>query len=320
MAEIGKDVNKAVKILQEGKLIGLPTETVYGLAGNALNAEAVASIFSTKNRPSFDPLILHTFSLSELDKYVSNIPEAAKILAERLWPGPLTLLLKKKDIIPDLVTSGMDTVAVRIPNKKLTLDLLEQLEFPLVAPSANPFGYVSPTSAQHVDDQLGSKIEYILDGGACEVGIESTIVGFDEERSVIHRLGGISKEKIESLIGKVDLKPHSTSNPKAPGMLASHYSPGKPVVIGDIAALQKELGESTHVGAISFKNEIPNIAKEKQVILSAEGNLTEAAKNLFAALRHLDKQEIDLILTELVPDHGLGRAINDRLKRAAAKK
>lgn len=320
MAEIGTDVNKAVKILKEGNLIGLPTETVYGLAGNALNAEAVASIFSTKNRPSFDPLILHTYSINELEKYVSNVPEAAQILAQRLWPGPLTLLLKKKDIIPDLVTSGMDTVAVRIPNKALTLTLLELLDFPLVAPSANPFGYVSPTSAQHVEDQLGSKIDYILDGGACEVGIESTIIGFDEARPVIHRLGGISKEKIESLIGNVDLTPHSTSNPKAPGMLASHYSPGKPVVIGNIAALQKELGASTHVGAISFKNEIPNIAKEKQVILSTEGNLTEAAKNLFAALRHLDKQEIDLILTQLVPDHGLGRAINDRLKRAATKK
>lgn len=320
MAEIGKDVNKAVKILQEGRLIGLPTETVYGLAGNALNAEAVASIFSTKNRPSFDPLILHTYSINELEKYVSNVPEAAQILTQRLWPGPLTLLLKKKDIIPDLVTSGMDTVAVRIPNKALTLTLLEQLGFPLVAPSANPFGYVSPTSAQHVEDQLGSKIDYILDGGTCEVGIESTIIGFDEERPVIHRLGGISKEKIESLIGKVDLKPHSTSNPKAPGMLASHYSPGKPVVIGDITTLQKELGESTHVGAISFKDKISNISDEKQVVLSVEGNLSEAAKNLFSALRYLDKQEIDLILTELVPDHGLGRAINDRLKRAATKK
>ncbi len=320
MAEIGTDVNKAVKILKEGNLIGLPTETVYGLAGNALNAEAVASIFSTKNRPSFDPLILHTHSINELGKYVSKVPEAAQILAQRLWPGPLTLLLKKKDIIPDLVTSGMDTVAVRIPNKALTLKLLEQLDFPLVAPSANPFGYVSPTRAQHVEDQLGDKIDYILDGGDCEVGIESTIVGFDEDRPVIHRLGGISKEKIESLIGKVDLKPHSTSNPKAPGMLASHYSPGKPVVIGNIPALQKELGESTHVGAISFKDKISNISDEKQVVLSMEGNLSEAAKNLFAALRHLDKQEIDLILAELVPDHGLGRAINDRLKRASAKK
>lgn len=320
MAEIGNNINKAAEVLKQGKLIGLPTETVYGLAGNALNEITVASIFSTKNRPSFDPLILHTHSLETLDEYVSNIPEAAKILAERLWPGPLTLLLRKKEIIPDLVTSGLDTVAVRIPGKKITLDLLKALDFPLVAPSANPFGYVSPTSAQHVDDQLGSKIDYILDGGVCEVGIESTIVGFDEERPVIHRLGGISKEKIESLIGKVDLKPHSTSNPKAPGMLASHYSPGKPVVIGDIAALQKELGETTHVGAISFQQKTINIAEEKQVVLSAEGNLSEAAKNLFAALRHLDKQEIDLIIAELVPDHGLGRAINDRLKRAAAKK
>lgn len=319
MAEIGTNIEMAVALLKSGKLIGMPTETVYGLAGNALNPEAVAAIFSTKNRPSFDPLIVHTYSLNEVNKYVSNLPEKAIILAERLWPGPLTLLLKKNPIIPDLVTSGMDTVAIRIPNKKITLELLQQLDFPLVAPSANPFGYVSPTTAKHVNDQLGEKIDYILDGGPCEVGIESTIIGFEEEMPVIHRMGGISKEKIESLIGKVDLQPHSSSNPKAPGMLKSHYSPGKAVILGDVVQLKKEIGQTDRLGAITFSKVIDGIDEEKQIQLSKKEDLNEAAQNLFSALRKLDNKEIDIIIAELVPDHGLGRAINDRLKRAAAK-
>lgn len=318
MAQIGSDIQKAVHILKEGGLIGMPTETVYGLAGNALDTEVVASIFSTKNRPSFDPLILHTFSQDELYKYVTNLPKKAKILSERLWPGPLTLLLPKKSIIPDLVTSGLDTVAVRIPGKEITQKLLRSLDFPLVAPSANPFGYVSPTTAEHVNDQLGDKIKYILDGGTCEVGLESTIVGFEGENAVIHRLGGISKEKIESLIGKVELKPHSTSNPKAPGMLKSHYSPGKRVIMGDLNKLLEKYADQ-NVGLISFENMVAGKPKDLQIVLSPTGNLTEAAKNLFAALRYLDTKPIDLILAEPVPDHGLGRAINDRLKRAAAK-
>lgn len=319
MAEIGSNINKAIALLNSGKLIGMPTETVYGLAGNALNPEAVAAIFSTKNRPSFDPLIVHTHSLDEVKKYVSNLPEKAIILAERLWPGPLTLLLKKNPIIPDLVTSGMDTVAIRIPNKNITLELLQQLEFPLVAPSANPFGYVSPTTAKHVNDQLGEKIDYILDGGPCEVGIESTIIGFDEETPVIYRMGGISKEKIERLIGKVDLQPHSSSNPKAPGMLKSHYSPGKAIILGDVLKLKKEIGQTDRLGAITFSTLIEGIDSEKQIQLSKKEDLNEAAQNLFSALRTLDNKEIDIIIAELVPDHGLGRAINDRLRRAAAK-
>jgi len=319
MAQIGSNIAICKDLLESGQLIGMPTETVYGLAGNALNPEAVALIFSTKNRPSFDPLIVHTHSLQEVEKYVSNLPEKAKILAERLWPGPLTLLLTKKSIIPDLVTSGMDTVAIRIPNKKITLELLQQLDFPLVAPSANPFGYVSPTNAQHVNDQLGEKIDYILDGGPCEVGIESTIVGFENEEAIIHRLGGISKEKIESLIGKVDLKPHSTSNPKAPGMLKSHYSPGKKVVLGDLKSLKEKFDNKQRLGVIAFSKKLDGIAEEDQVVLSPQEDLSEAAQKLFSALRTLDTKNIDLIIAELVPDHGLGRAINDRLKRASAK-
>jgi len=264
MAEIGKNIDKARSLLESGKLVSIPTETVYGLAGNALDNEAVASIFKTKNRPAFDPLILHIKNISALDSYVSYIPKKAKILAERLWPGPLTLLLPRKPIIPDLVTSGMPRVAVRIPNNKLTLDLLNKLDFPLVAPSANPFGYVSPTSAMHVNNQLGDKIDYILDGGNCHVGVESTIVGFeDEELPEIHRLGGVSKEKIESLIGRVKVQAHSSSNPKAPGMLKSHYSPGIQLILGNLEKLKEEYSD-LRLGVIAFKNYVSGIEKENQ--------------------------------------------------------
>lgn len=318
MAVIGKEISKVKSILESGELVAIPTETVYGLAGNAFDTEAIAKIFKVKNRPSFDPLIVHTHSLEQVEKIVKELPQKARLLAERFWPGPLTLLLPKQAIIPDLVTSGMDTVAVRIPDQPLTMELLKSLDFPLVAPSANPFGYVSPTCAQHVDDQLGDKISYVLDGGSCPVGIESTIVGFEGDEAIIHRLGGLSKEKIESIIGRVKLMPHSSSNPKAPGMLKSHYSPGKKVILGNLEALVKEHGKN-RAGIISFTKSVEGIVPEHQMILAPDGSLTTAAKNLFSALRLLDKKDIDFILAELVPEHGLGLAINDRLKRAAAK-
>src|SRR6478735_1162446 len=192
MAEIGKDIVLAKQLLENGDLVAIPTETVYGLAGNALSATSVAKIFSTKNRPQFDPLIVHVPSLEKAKDYVSEVPDFAKALTEKFWPGPLTLLLKKKTVIPDLVTSGLDTVGIRCPDHSLTRDLLTSLDFPLAAPSANPFGYVSPTEPSHVNEQLGQKIKYILDGGVCPVGIESTIVGFENEGPVVYRLGGLS--------------------------------------------------------------------------------------------------------------------------------
>lgn len=318
MADIGTDIQRAARLLTQGNLVAIPTETVYGLAGNAFNLSAVAKIFEVKNRPSFDPLIVHTYSQEQVETFVEHFPPKARKLAKAFWPGPLTLLLPKKDLIPDLVTSGMDTVAIRIPNQPLTLSILQKLDFPLVAPSANPFGYVSPTSAQHVDDQLGEKIEYILDGGVCQIGIESTILGFDDDIPVIHRLGGLSREEIESVIGQVAVRPHSSSNPKAPGMLKSHYSPGKKLILGD---LQELLGAYGHLkcGVITFNKKVNAVDDDHQYVLAENGDVTNAAKNLFAALREMDKKNIDIILAEPVPNHGLGPAINDRLKRAAAK-
>jgi L-threonylcarbamoyladenylate synthase len=316
MAEIGNNISKAKSLLEAGQLVAIPTETVYGLAGNAFNLDAVANIFATKNRPTFDPLIVHVANYSQVKELVISIPEKAVLLANKFWPGPLTLLLKRKSIIPDLVTSGLDTVAIRIPDKTITQNLLESLDFPLVAPSANPFGYISPTSAQHVDDQLGSKIPYILDGGECNIGIESTIIGFENGDIIIHRLGGISVEEIEKVVGRVVVKTHSNSNPKAPGMLENHYSPTLPIYLGDVTELKKKY-RGKKFGVLSFQKDWGN---DIQKILAPDSALKTAAKNLFSHLRWLDKQPIDIIIAELAPKYGLGLAINDRLERAATKK
>jgi L-threonylcarbamoyladenylate synthase len=315
MAEIGKDINKAKQLLLAGELVAIPTETVYGLAGNALDKRAVTSIFTVKNRPHFDPLIVHVPSLRHAELYVEEIPDRARVLAEKFWPGPLTLLLQKKSIIPDLVTAGATTVGIRCPDHSLTRQLLDTLEFPLAAPSANPFGYVSPTSPQHVNDQLGSKISYILDGGNSSVGIESTIVGFENDSPVVYRTGGLKLEDIEVTIGKVVVQTNSSSNPKTPGQLKSHYAPGKKMVIGKIEELlQRYPADCSAI--LTFQE---NFHSPHQFILSPSGSLEEAAHNLFAGLRQLDKMPVDVILAEYVPDNGLGRAINDRLRRAAAE-
>lgn len=318
MALIGKDILQAKIFLEQSQVVAIPTETVYGLAGNAFDDKAVARIFQVKNRPTFDPLIVHTNNLDKLQSFVSHFPEKAKILASAFWPGPLTLVLPRTSRISDLVTSGMDTVGVRIPDHPLTRQLLEILDFPLAAPSANPFGYISPTQAAHVQAQLGERIPYILDGGNAEIGIESTIIGFSEEDPVVYRLGGISLEAIEEVIGKVEVQSYSTSNPLAPGMLMSHYAPRKPLYIQDFPELLTQF-KPEKIGVLAFKNKIEAIPAENQIVLSAEGDFPEAARHLFAGLRKLDALPIQAIFAELLPEMELGRAINDRIRRAAVK-
>jgi L-threonylcarbamoyladenylate synthase len=319
MAEIGKDIFRAKSILEQGDLVGIPTETVYGLAGNALNPDAVTKIFAVKNRPDFDPLILHTFALEKVYDFTIEIPDPLLKLAQRYWPGPLTLLLPKKELVPDLVTSGLDQVAVRVPNHPLTRELLSVLEFPLAAPSANPFGYISPTKASHVNDQLGNKIPYILDGGSCHVGLESTIVGMEGDKVMIYRLGGLDVSAIEKVVGKVQVMAHSSSNPKSPGMLKSHYAPQKPVILGDLEELVKDyLKKGVPFAVLSYCREFPGLPQSLQIQLSLQKDMSEAAKKLFAAMRTLDSLDVSVILAELLPDEGLGRAINDRLRRASA--
>lgn len=306
--------------MDSGGLVAIPTETVYGLAGNALHAKAVASIFETKNRPSFDPLIIHVASSGEVEKYVTSFPEKLRALADRFWPGPLTLLLPRKEVVPDLVTSGLPRVAVRVPDHTLTRVLLSELDYPLAAPSANPFGYISPTHPEHVQSQLGDKISYILDGGACKVGLESTIVGMEENSVVVYRLGGLEISEIEQVVGNVKIQDHSSSNPQSPGLLESHYAPRKPFLLGDLQELVSRFQqEQREFAVLSLAQTFKEISAERQIALSPAGDLREAAANLFAAMRTLDESDAAMILAEKMPAEGLGLAINDRLKRAAAQ-
>jgi L-threonylcarbamoyladenylate synthase len=317
MAEIGQNIDEAIRVLKNGELVGIPTETVYGLAGNALDPEVVLKIFEVKKRPAFDPLIVHIGNHKALDELILKIPAKAVKLASVFWPGPLTLILPKQKIIPDVVTSGLPTVAIRMPDHPLTLSLLNSLPFPLAAPSANPFGYVSPTTARHVADQLGQKISYILDGGECDIGIESTIIGFEGEDPVIYRLGGKSVEEIEDTVGKIRAIQTSSSRPAAPGMLLSHYAPGeKKVFLGQWEQYRKIL-ERDETVLIRFRKPDPDFPPDRQAILSERGDLREAAKNLFTTLRRFDAPGITYIVAELMPEEGFGRAINDRLRRAA---
>ena len=316
VAEIGIDILQAKQFLENAQLVAIPTETVYGLAANALDPIAVAKIFEAKERPTFDPLIVHTHDLNEVYNFVIDIHPALLKLATTFWPGPLTLLLPKKEIIPNIVTSGLDRVGVRVPNHPLTLNLLKQLSFPLAAPSANPFGYISPTTAEHVQKQLGIKIPYILDGGNCAVGLESTIVGEENGEIIIYRLGGLSVDEIEKIIGKVSVQLNQSSNPKAPGQLKSHYAPKKPVYIGDLRELETKFSNQK-IGAIIFGNHFELSESVLIKNLSSTENYQEAAVNLFFFLRELDESEVEIIICELLPEQGLGLAINDRLTRAA---
>lgn len=318
LASIGIDTNKAKELLQRGSLVAIPTETVYGLAANALDSEAVLKIFEAKQRPFFDPLILHIGSVEQVSRYAILEDERLKALAKAFWPGPLTLLMGKKEIVPDLVTSGLPQVAIRVPNHPLTLELLQKIDFPLAAPSANPFGYVSPTEPEHVNKQLGDKVDYILDGGKCSVGIESTIVGVEEGEVCVYRLGGLAIEEIERLIGKVQLRINLSSNPKAPGQLKNHYAPSKPLYVGKVQDLITEF-EGHKIAAIVFGNNLNEFKSVRYFNLSPKQDFNEAAVNLFAVLRQIDESEVDLIIAEPLPDEDLGRAINDRLRRAEFK-
>jgi L-threonylcarbamoyladenylate synthase len=316
-AEIGIDLIKAQKILQNGDLVAIPTETVYGLAANALDPMAVSKIYAAKNRPSFDPLIIHVGKIEDFKTYTVDFPVQLMHLAEKFCPGPITFLVKKSEIIPEITTSGLEKVAIRIPKHPLTLELLNKLNFPLAAPSANPFGYVSPTTAAHVYEQLGERIPYILDGGPCKVGLESTIVGCENENLIIYRKGGLDLDELRKVFsGEILIKDHSSSNPQAPGMLSKHYSPKKRIEILDETTIL-DLIDKKSTGLLRYNTPIEGF--ENQIVLSGKSDLNEAAFRLFDALRQFDKMDIQKVYIELVPEKGLGIAINDRLRRAAAK-
>ena len=316
---ITTDINTAKEILLKNELIAIPTETVYGLAGNAYNETALIQIFKLKNRPFYNPLIVHIKSASSITDVAIDIPESAMILAEKFWPGPLTLVLKKKSHISDLVTAGKDTVAVRVPNHPVALELLNKLEFPLAAPSANPFGSISPTNADHVFNYFGRKLEVILDGGECERGIESTIIGFENNQPILYRHGSISLEEIEKITGKLSTITNSEKTPNAPGMLSRHYAPNTDTyLVNNVIELIKSF-KGRRIGILVFKNQINGKDIFHTEILSKSGDLNEAAKNLYAAMHRLDHNNLDVIIAERLPDVGLGKTMNDKLERATKK-
>lgn len=319
MAEITQDIERAKYWLDRGELTAIPTETVYGLAGNALNIEALIKIFEVKNRPKFDPLIVHIRNRDEIFKYAEEVNNLQLLLADKFWPGPLTILFKRKKCIPDLVTSGMEYVGLRCPAHPLTLNLLNILDYPLAAPSANPFGYVSPTRPEHVNKHLGDKIPCILDGGPCEIGIESTVIKVEEGKIYILRAGGITKEELEKFGKEVMLYDHSVSNPQSPGQLTRHYATLSPL---KFISRDKwvDFYHEKKVVLIYFGD--PSMewpSGWKKLCLSENEDLKVAASRLFHVLREADEFKPDLILAEPLPMKGLGVAINDKLKRAQAE-
>lgn len=310
---------QAIALLNNNEVLAMPTETVYGLAGNAFSEEAVAKIFTIKQRPLYNPLIVHIKNIAYLNTIAQNIPDVAMQLANAFWPGPLTMVLEKKDCIPDIVTGGKKSVAVRIPNHPLCLQLLEALDFPLAAPSANPFGKISPTSAAHVHKQLGNTIPFVLDGGNCERGLESTIIGFENENPVLLRVGAITQNEIEKTIGPIKNIDKYNTEILAPGMLAKHYSPNtKFIVTPDVEKTLHQF-ENLKIGLIKFCKSENNKNIHTEIILSHDGNINEAAQNLYSAMHTLDELQLDIIIAEKMKDDGIGKTINDRLQRAMAE-
>ncbi len=314
--ECSPNVDHAAGFLAEGKLVSIPTETVYGLAANGFRESALKEVFRVKQRPFYDPLILHTDSLEKVEQWTLNMSPHLRKLADAFWPGPLTLLLERSEAISDVVTAGLPRVAFRIPEHPLTLDLLARLDFPLAAPSANPFGYVSPTQASHVMHHFDGAIAMVLDGGPCQVGIESTIVGEEDGELIVYRLGGLALEEIEKVVGSITVR-DSSSKPSAPGMLERHYSPGKQI---HVVESQEELNaqKSDRAAFILFGLGLSDAKPSRLIQLSSANDPKEAAANFYAALRHWEDDEaVTELIIERMPDFDLGRAINDRLRRAA---
>jgi L-threonylcarbamoyladenylate synthase len=316
MAEIGRDVGRAIALLKAGEIVAIPTETVYGLAACISSDTAVRKIFEAKQRPFTDPLIVHVASVDGVGSLVTDFPDMARKLMEAFSPGPLTILLPKSQLVSDLVTNNSPLVAIRIPAHPLALELLRELGEPIAAPSANPFGGISPTSAEHVQMGLGAKIPYILDGGDCGIGLESTIVKIEENGKIrILRQGGISQEELQLFVS-LELEVPESSETVVPGSMLSHYAPRKPLYLieGEMKA------NPENIGWLRFNTLLPEVSPENQIVLSPSGDLKEAGRNLFSALHQLDSMSVDEIRAERMPNHGIGRAINDRLFRASVKR
>ena len=314
-----ENIEMAAAIIRSGGIAAFPTETVYGLGGSAFNATAAAKIFEAKKRPFFDPLIVHIADIETLKDITQDTGKRLMELSENFWPGPLTIVVRRGRAIPDIVTSGLPTVAIRMPSHPVALELIRRAGVPIAAPSANPFGALSPTRAEHVLEGLGKNIEIILDGGPCEVGLESTIVKIEDERTILLRPGGLPVEEIQRVVGKIDMADNTGA--EAPGMLPYHYAPLKPV---KIFASSKDMDFGDKDAAFLLFKEpeggLPDfLDKERLAVMSSTGDLKEAAAAVFQSLHKLDASSAKKIYAEAVPQEGLGLAVMDRLIKASRK-
>ncbi len=310
---ICEEVQKSAQIIANNGVVVFPTETVYGLGANVFSAAGVERVFHVKKRPQFNPLIVHIAGLEQIDELAQEFPADAKKLAELFWPGPLTIVLPKKPAVPDSVTAGLPTVAIRMPEHPIALALIRQANLPVAAPSANYFGQISPTSAEHID-RLSQSVDMVLQGGLCRVGLESTIISFAQPMPRILRFGSITLEQIEQTIGPVETDSGSDDKPLSPGRLPKHYSPSTPLIIW---RKDEDIDWSKRIGLLSFNGNANDERFTAVETLSPSGDLEQAAAQLYAAMRRLDAQNLDVIFASQVPDIGIGKAINDRLKRAA---
>ena len=314
--KIGTSIAEAVHYLKQDQLVGMPTETVYGLAANAFSETAIQKVFDVKRRPAFNPLIVHVENGEAISALVQHFPDVANVLLQKFAPGPLTVLLKKNERLPDLVSGGRPHVAFRIPAHPMALALLRSTGFPLVAPSANLYTTISPTQPLHVLKNLDGAIPYILDGGPCEVGIESTVVGFDDEETpVIYRQGAVTADQIAEVAGRVRMNTEESAM-VSPGQARLHYSPKTPLLLADRFSLPPGY-RSERTGVLCFNHFYPEVPLANQFILSEKSDLEEAARNVYAGLHYLDDLKLDILVAEKCPQEGLGKAINDRLARAA---
>jgi L-threonylcarbamoyladenylate synthase len=329
-ADSRENIKLAANLIRKGEIVAFPTETVYGLGADATNVMAVAKVFAAKGRPASDPLIVHIASTSMLEKIVEEIPDTARLLADAFWPGPLTLVLARRAGIPDLVTAGLPTVAVRMPRNEVALALITEARVPIAAPSANSFGHPSPTCAEHVLEDLVGKIALVLDGGPTQVGIESTVLDLTSSPPAILRPGGVSKESLEGILGVVSVSSESEADVfKSPGQMKQHYAPRAKVLLFNgmcrervIVAMRekiKELKKGSKIGVMVPEEELSYFTNDDVVAVGLGSSVTmeAVASNLFAAMRALDKKGVDYIFAIAPRKDGIGLAVFDRLFKAA---
>lgn len=322
-------LDQAVNLLSNDEVVCIPTETVYGLAASLYSEKAIHKIYAIKGRPRTNPLIVHIGQKHDLLSLCKEVPVPLQQLIDQYWPGPLTILVEKSALVSDSITAGGSRVGIRMPHHPLTLELLRALPFPLVAPSANPYNAISPTTAKHVHDYFGTQIPLILDGGPCRQGLESTVVGMENEKVTIYRQGMITTEQLQAIVGEVrdrsvtlhDSSEHEsfikedTKNIQvAPGMTLKHYSPKTPTIVTE--HLDQFIANSEAKAFLLFCKKHPALPQEHQYLLSQQGDLQEAASRLYQLLHELDEKSYRQIVCERFPDQGIGRAINDRLQRA----